>query len=127
MSRKKNLQTIGGLVNAKALEDLQQNFETMSILDAVDTIDEIRYRICEPEGLRSDLLRLHGLAHALINGDYTNASEKNGPIWELAEELESDIGEWADKLRAMSLMLDKLALLVPDEEYDDEDEEAGFG
>ena len=110
MSQPKNVKTIGGVVNAKVLEELQDNFDTTQILDAVDTIDEIRYRICDPEGVRDDLLRLHGLAHALINGDASNAVEEDGPIGELADDLEDQISEWIDKLRNLAHMLDQLVL-----------------
>lgn len=68
------------------------------------------------------LLKLHGLAHALVNGDYTNSSGKDGyTIWELADELETDIGEWSDKLRKISLMLGELITLAPEEEYDNDE------
>ncbi len=40
----------------------------------------------------------------------------------VADELETDIGEWAEGLSRITRMLDKLVMLVPDEEYDDEDE-----
>jgi hypothetical protein len=121
MSQSKNVKTIGGVVNAKVLEELQEEFDTTQILDAVDTIDEIRYRICDPEGMREELLRLHGLAHALINGDNSNASEEDGPIWQLADDLEYEISEWMDKLRNLAGMLDQLVSLMPDE--GDEEEE----
>ena len=124
MSQPKNVKTIGGMVNAKVLEELQDGFDTTQILDAVDTIDEIRYRICDPEGMRDDLLRLHGLAHALINGDASNAAEEDGPIWELADDLEDQISEWIDKLRNLARMLDQLVLLMPEEDDEDELEEA---
>jgi hypothetical protein len=39
MSQSKNVKTIGGMVNAKVLEELQEDFDTTQILDAVDTID----------------------------------------------------------------------------------------
>jgi hypothetical protein len=117
------VKTIGGVVNAKVLEELQDGFDTTQILDAVDTIDEIRYRICDPEGVRDELLRLHGLAHALINGDYSNASEEDGPIWELADDLEDQISEWIDKLSSLAHLLDQLVLLMPEEDDEDELEE----
>jgi hypothetical protein len=123
MSQSKNVKTIGGVVNAKVLEELQEEFDTTQILDAVDTIDEIRYRICDPEGMRDDLLRLHGLAHALINGDYSNVSEEDGPIWELADDLEDQISDWIDKLRNLTGMLDQLVSLMPDEGDEEEEEE----
>lgn len=121
MKKSKNTEFNGGLVNSEVLEELRQSFDTVEILDAVDLIDEIRASICNPEDMRFDLLRLHGQAHTLINGDYSNSSGKEGyTIWELADELETEIGEWSDKLRKVSVMLDKLVMSVPEEEYDDE-------
>lgn len=121
MKKAKNTEFKGGLVNTEVLEELQQSFDTMEILDAVDLIDKIRASICNPEDMRFDLLRLHGQAHALINGDYSNSSGKEGyAIWELADELEIEISEWAEKLRKVSILLDKLVMLAPEEEYDDE-------
>ncbi len=60
MKKMKNTEFKGGLVNSEVLEELQQSFDTMEIIDAVDLIDKIRASICEPEEMRFDLLRLHG-------------------------------------------------------------------
>ncbi len=99
MSKTKNVKTIGGLVNAEVLEKLRQSFNTMDILDALDVIDSIRGRVCDLEDMRKDFFLLHGQAHALINGDYSNPSGKEGyAIWELADELETDIEEWIEGL-----------------------------
>ncbi len=121
MSKTKNVKFDGNLVNAKVLEDLEQSFETMEILDSIDVIDEIRGRICNPEDMRQDFFSLHGQAHALINGDYTDVfGKENYEIWELANELESDIVSWIGNLEKVASMLRKLTKLCPVEEYDDE-------
>lgn len=52
MSKTKNVKTVGGLVNAKVLEDLQQSFNTLDILDALDVINSIRSRICDIEDMQ---------------------------------------------------------------------------
>lgn len=123
MSKTKNVKTVGGLVNAEVLEELQQSFTTMDILDALDVIDSIRSRVCDIDDMRKDFFLLHGQAHALINGDHMNPSGKEGyTIWELADELETEIEEWTQGLTRIASMLDKLVMLVPEEEYDDEDE-----
>jgi hypothetical protein len=123
MSKTKNVEFNGELVNAEVLEELRESFDTMEILDALDVIDSIRSRVCDIEDMRRDFFLLHGQAHALINGDFSDSGGKEGyAIWELADEMETDIGEWADGLRKIARMLDKLVMLVPEEEYDDEDE-----
>ena len=57
-----------GEVDAAALEALESGYDTTRMLDAVGTLDEIRTSLYNPEGLRDDLLRLHSIAHALVNG-----------------------------------------------------------
>lgn len=124
MNETKNVKFNGELVNAEVLEELRDSFNTMEILDALDVIDSIGRRVCNLEDMRRDFFLLHGQAHALINGDFSNSSGKEGyTIWELADELETDIGEWAEGLGKIARMLDKLVMLVPEEEYDDAEDE----
>jgi hypothetical protein len=114
----KNCETDFGTLNSKKLEELQRSFDTTKILAAVDTIDEIRYRICEPDGMRQDLLDLHAMAHSIINGDSTNAP-RGMCIWEVAQELELELDEFATKLSEITDLLAQLGELVPDDEDDD--------
>jgi hypothetical protein len=115
----KNCETDYGTLNSKKLEELQQSFDTTKILAAVDTIDEIRYRICEPDGIRQELLDLHAMAHTIINGDSSLNVPIGTCIWEVAQELELEIDEFATKLSEIANLLVKLGDLVPDDEDDD--------
>jgi hypothetical protein len=63
MSENVNRDPPYGRVNGNVLDELYESFDTMRILEAVDILDEIRYRICEPDQRRQDLLRRHGMAH----------------------------------------------------------------
>jgi hypothetical protein len=112
----KNCDPSYGTLNSKKLEELQQNFDTTKILAAVDTIDEIRYRICEPDGMRQDLLDLHAMAHTIINGDSTLNVPRGTCIWEVAQELELEIDEFATKLSEIANLLAKLGELVPNDD-----------
>jgi hypothetical protein len=67
MPSRKTVETAFGAVDEKALEALQNSFETRRLLDAVNASDEIRCRI---DGLRDDLLDLHRMAAEVINEDY---------------------------------------------------------
>ncbi len=82
----KNCETVYGSVSKKKLNELQQNFDTTEILAAVDIIDEIRYKICEPEEMRFELLNLHSMAHTIINGDFTMNAPIGTSIWETAQD-----------------------------------------
>lgn len=115
-----NQETYYGTVNSKKLLELQQSFDTLQILAAVDAIDELRYRICEPELMRDELLLLHSMAHTLINGDSTMNVPRGMCIWEVAQELEMEIADFVTKLDAIADILEKLGELAPDEEYEDE-------
>ncbi|MBR8839128.1 MAG: hypothetical protein DSM106950_35295 [Stigonema ocellatum SAG 48.90 = DSM 106950] len=107
-------------MSSKKLDELQQNFDTTQILAAVDTIDEIRSRICEPDGIRLELLNLHSMAHTMINGDSTMNAPTGTCIWEVAQELDLEIADFATKLDEIAAMLGKLGELTPDEEDEDD-------
>jgi hypothetical protein len=55
-----------GRVDATALHDLQENFDSQELFELVDAFDEWRGRIGDPGGLRADLLRLHTMAHTPV-------------------------------------------------------------
>jgi hypothetical protein len=57
-----------GEVDAAALDALQSGYDTTRMLGAVGRLDEVRASLYDPEGLREDLLRLHRIAHTLVNG-----------------------------------------------------------
>jgi len=57
-----------GEVDAAALDALQSGYDTTRMLDAVGRLDEVRASLYDPEGLREDLLRLHRIAHTIVNG-----------------------------------------------------------
>ena len=69
-----------GEVDAAALEGLQSRYDTTRVLDAVDTLDELRTGLNDPEGLRDDLLRLHGIAHTLVNGAALTVGAQDEPF-----------------------------------------------
>jgi len=123
MSEKVNRDTPYGRVNGQVLDELYESFDTMRLLEAVDIIDEIRYRICEPDQMRQDLLKLHAMAHTLINGaGMTESPDPETPIWEWADEIDMVMFEWVPKLEKVIETLQELIRLIPEEEWGDEDE-----
>jgi hypothetical protein len=109
-------QLAGGPLNQAALEELRDSFDTYRLLDAVDAVDAIRYRLCEPDRVRDDLLHLHDVASALINGGGLNGRRPQQPIWSLASDLSMELGELADRLQAVADTLEDLAGLAPGED-----------
>jgi hypothetical protein len=107
-----------GTVDAAALETLQDSFDTRRLLDAVEAIDQIRYRI---DGLRDDLLDLHKMAAEVINEDPDGWTEREEPIWSMAEILASEILEFTTGLEQAYETLEQLETLIPGEDdWDDE-------
>ena len=121
-----NQETPYGKVDAGVLEELQRSFDTYTILHAVDAIDAIRYRICEPDQMRQDLSQLHSMAHHLFNDAYPADRIDRDSIWELADELSMEVFEFIEKLRGVMEMLDQLVRLAPDpdEEWEEEEEDS---
>jgi hypothetical protein len=72
----KIVKTSFGAVDGQALEKLQDSFDTAELLRAVDAIDQVRYR---DDDLRQDMLNLHGMAHNLINQDYSSGTRCLAP------------------------------------------------
>jgi hypothetical protein len=127
-------QLAGGPLNQPALEQLRDSFDTYRLLDAVDAVDAIRYRLCEPDQVRDDLLHLHDVASALINAGGLNGRGPRQPIWSLAGDLSLELGELADRLQAVADTLEELVGLAPGEDQlfhadgsDDDDEEGDNG
>ena len=117
MPARKTVQTAFGAVDEKALEALQNSFDSRRLLNAVEALDQVRSRI---DGLRDDLLDLHRMAVEVINEDYGDRPTREEPIWELAEMLASEMLEFADGLRDAVHTVEELESLAPGEDWDDE-------
>jgi len=110
-----SIDTAVGRLDAQRLEELQENYDTQRLLELIDALDEWRGRIGDPDGIRADLLRLHALAHTLVNGAPLGGSAKDEAIWELADQLESEFLDIAEGARHAMSLLRPLTELAPDE------------
>ena len=100
-----------GEVDAAALEGLQSRYDTTRVLDAVDTLDELRTGLNDPEGLRDDLLRLHGIVHALVNGANFAATIRDVSIVEQIEDVLDQIDHYVAGLLSIRDVLRPLEAL----------------
>lgn len=117
--------TTFGVVNAEVLEDLEQSYETQRLLEAVDQLD--RFAALATEGTwRENLLRLHGMAHTVLNGAPITIRPGRKRIWELATDLSMELEEVVEGLTATLRLLEPLAELAPfgDEDEDEEEEDS---
>ena len=107
--------TPNGKVRTDALEQLEGSFDTQQLLNAVDHLDRLRELVTTP-GFRDDLLRLHGMAHTIINGAARRAPAGGEAIWELAGSLSMELEEIVEDLTETVDLLNRLAELAPDGE-----------
>lgn len=104
-----------GEVDAAALEALESGYDTTRMLDAVGTLDEVRTRLYGPEGLRSDLLRLHSIAHTLVNGAALTVSAQDEPFVDQVSDVIDQIDQYVADLLAIRNVLQPLEALRPDD------------
>lgn len=83
---------------------MQQRYDTTVIQQAVDLFDTIRAR-CEPDGLRDDLLRLHAMAHTVINGASLSCATDDLTLVEQADCTIEELEDWIMVLEKMILAL----------------------
>ena len=114
-----SIETVYGRVDGKTLEQLQEEFDTYKLLDLIDEIDALRDRICDPDGMRAELLRLHAMAHTVINDAPVTMGADDITIWELADELATEFATFANQARRASSLLDQLAKLMPEDGWDE--------
>lgn len=81
-------------------------------MDAVDQVDHVA-ELVNDATFRSDLLRLHSMAHTIINGAPKTTSSKE-TIWELAGALAMELEDVVEDLHATLKLLHQLAELAPE-------------
>lgn len=89
-----DIDTPYGRVDAAALHALRDTFDTTTVLRVVEQLDAIRARCCEPAGLRDDLLRLHGMAHTLINGAALSYPTTGPTLVDQADTIIEELDDW---------------------------------
>ena len=106
------IQTPYGEVCVKVLEELQTSFDTRQLLMAVDDLD----RFCAQwkKELRVDLLRLHAMAHTLINQAPLTSVPDEESIGETAFSIAEEFRDWQQSIQSAILQLNQIADLAPD-------------
>ncbi|QRQ85592.1 Tn3 family transposase post-transcriptional regulator TnpC [Cupriavidus oxalaticus] len=111
-----DIDTPYGKVDAEALQALQEAFDTFAILRVLDQLDAIRARCCDPAGLQDDLLRLHGMAHTVINGAALSCSTTGPTLVDQADAIVEELDDWILLFRQAVQVLRQLESLRPGDE-----------
>ena len=112
-------------MNDKEWRNLQENFETAWLLDAVGQVDELRGYLNDgeygrPPEIRDDLLKLHGLAMDVVNNGWDTDLKK---MAELAVGIEDEILDIMRHTDALYQIVNKLTALLPESAFDFDEEE----
>ena len=96
-------------------QHLYENFETTELLSAVDAVDCLRDDLndgegCRPPELRTNLLKLHELAMAVVNNGSRSQASK---MFDLAMNLDEQVGHMKE-LEQVQDTLAKLVALYPE-------------
>lgn len=99
--------TAYGRLDRAALTQAQRTYDTSVLLSVVEELDRIVGRARGPDGLRESLLRLHGMAHAVINGAALTvpANEESLPA--------SALDATAEILRTISMLEGWVKMIEP--------------
>jgi len=97
-------------------QHLYENFETTALLSAVDAVDCLRDDLndgegCRPPELRTDLLKLHELAMAVVNNGSRSQASK---MFDLAMNLDEQVSHMMNELEQVQDTLAKLVALYPE-------------
>ena len=91
--------TAHGRLDKAALLDAQNSYDTQRLLRAVDELDKLIAGIADQGGLRETLLRLHGMAHAVINDAGLTVATDRESLPELAAEGVAELQETISMLQ----------------------------
>ncbi len=97
-------------------QHLYENFETTELLSAVDAVDSLRDDLNDgecfrPPELRTNLLKLHELAMAVVNNGSRSQASK---MFDLAMNLDEQVSHMMNELEQVQDTLAKLVALYPE-------------
>lgn len=106
------VQTPYGSVRVRTLPTLQSTFDTTELLRAVDDLD--RFYAQWKKELRADALRLHAMAHSVINDAPLSCAPGEEGLGETAASLADEFQECRSVFTSVVSLLKQLATLAPD-------------
>ena len=102
--------------------NLYENYETTWLLRAVDSIDTLRGHLgdgehFEPPQIRTDLLKLHGLAMNVVNNRWEGQMKEMAA---LALDVEEELETMLEYLEGVKRVVSQLTTLLPENVFEDE-------
>lgn len=103
--------TAYGRLDEAALLEVQNQYDTSALLRMVDDIDKLFLAAGNRGGLRDMLLRLHGMAHSVVNGAGLTVSTQGETLPELAGEFIDEVQEMISQLQGWIKKIEPLEQL----------------
>lgn len=108
MNESSTVSTAYGLLDEHALLDLQNTYDSRQLLAVVEGLDRLLGGWKGEDGLRDAVLRLHGMAHTVINGARLATPANRETLPELAWDVTSDLREAVDSLQRWIKLIEPL-------------------
>lgn len=102
-----------GEVDVAALDKLRNSFYTSQLLELVDRLDTSLAEVGGMIAVRDDLLKLHTMAQALVEGTLPPVTTEESCVWEVAESVLLDLETLSSWIRTAQMMIAPLVDLVP--------------
>lgn len=109
------VETLYGNLDREALKQLRGRYDTMALLKIIDELDELVQVACGEDGIRDTLLRLHSMAHTVINGAQISVSADGETLPELAAWLTSELYSAVAAMQKWIRRIEPLEKLAADE------------
>ncbi|TNB81424.1 transposase [Pseudomonas sp. Fig-3] len=103
-----------GEVDVAALERLRSSFDTSQLLELVDRLDTSLAEVGGMIAVRDDLVRLHTMALALVEGTLPPVEAEESNVWEVAESVLLDLETLGSWIRTAQMMIAPLVDLMPE-------------
>ena len=103
-------------ITDKELEALQNGFDTLSLVHAVDELDKMRGHLNDrehynPPEIRNDILKLHDLAMDVVNHGLKG---RGSALFDLASEIKDQLSDLSEALEKIQDTIGKLTDLYPE-------------
>lgn len=109
------IQTVHGRLDSVNLQKILDSYDTQGLLTAIDELDKLVNEVRGEGGLRDMLLRLHAMAHTVINGAPMAVSGDQESLPELATEVAMQLHEAVSLLQQWTRRIEPLESLMAED------------
>lgn len=102
--------------DSAALSEVQESFDPGELRYCIESLEDLARSMMSSDGVRDELWRLYEMADDLVNEDDRSVLEGDEPIYDLADSLDLQLYEYADKFQQLLGLLEKLTTLMPEDD-----------